>query len=95
MAEEDLNSSDLSSDIAECKTRRRGLKDKVVALNEEMQNIEREGDKLKKLKYGSSDDATPAVCPSACSGRAFAGSAFPALWPSACSDRRAFATLLW
>ena len=53
MAEEDVSSSGLSSDIANGKIKRRALKDKLVALNEELANIEREGDKQKKLKTQS------------------------------------------
>lgn len=50
MAEEDLNSSDLSATIAEAKTKRRSVKDKIQQCNEELNEIEKEGDKKSKLR---------------------------------------------
>ena len=50
VCEEDLRTSGLADEIADCRTRKRSVKDRIVALNEELVRIEREGDKLKKLQ---------------------------------------------
>ena len=50
MKSETANNSDLAAQIAEARMRKRTLKDKIQACNEELVTIEKEGDKKTKLK---------------------------------------------